>query len=501
MPKTRGSNTLATGRTGRRSGGGSIGTGGGGSSSANDGIDEVEIPQRLEDRLAASRTIDVTMESRTRGRNENIQVTFNPTSPGIASVRSESGSVYEVNYEENTCNCMHYRMRESGCRHIDATNIARGELHDGRGNESAHGQAISQQEVSTVLESQRGLDAQAEEQREALTREFEDDNFFYSDNVDEFRETMERVTYENLPYEYDNVLNGSNNTFGIELEFVGGDADAIARELYDLEICAYNYRVGYHSPGVPGKWRLERDGSVSSGTGGGEIVSPVLKDTPETWRNIETICEVAKRHGAQINYQTGAHVHIGMEPLDTARQRWRRFFNIVGSYEECIFRLAGGDLGGIRSGYSHYSMPFSNRASDAAVARFTMDTPEDVNRLTRNVSGMDRYYGINLTNVYQRHSPDTVEFRYFNGSLNPAQIQANIKIANGIMMASEKARTKDLDDMQVSESMKKRGNMLKESAGNNRRDEAQIMKFVDIMFSRKKDKDNILSVFTKNRWR
>jgi hypothetical protein len=49
--------------------------------------------------------------------------------------------------------------------------------------------------------------------------------------------------------------------------------------------------------------------------------------------------------------------------------------------------------------------------------------------------------------------------------------------------------------------MKRRGNMLRESANINSRDERQLMKFVDIIFSRKKDKDNIISVFGKNNWR
>lgn len=53
-----------------------------------------------------------------------------------------------------------------------------------------------------------------------------------------------------------------------------------------------------------------------------------LKDTPETWRQIEVICEVTKRHGARVNHSCGAHVHIGMNKLDTARERWRRFFKM-----------------------------------------------------------------------------------------------------------------------------------------------------------------------------
>ncbi|WP_447412759.1 hypothetical protein [Clostridium perfringens] len=53
-------------------------------------------------------------------------------------------------------------------------------------------------------------------------------------------------------------------------------------------------RLSYHSRSEQGKWKLERDGSVSNGDAGGEIVSPILKDTPKTCEQIKVICDVAK---------------------------------------------------------------------------------------------------------------------------------------------------------------------------------------------------------------
>lgn len=76
---------------------------------------------------------------------------------------------------------------------------------------------------------------------------------------------------------------------------------------------------------------------------------------------------------------------------------------------------------------------------------FRMDNEEDVRVMTERVSNMNRYYGINLKNIATDRAP-TVEFRYFNGSLNPKQIQANIKLAAGIINSSEKSRWRDTDD-------------------------------------------------------
>ncbi|MCX0356212.1 amidoligase family protein, partial [Clostridium perfringens] len=311
-----------------------------------------------------------------------------------------------------------------------------------------------------------------------------------------FDSDFNNITDSSVEYEYENVLNGNTNTFGVELEFVGGDADAIARELYDLGIVSAPRRLNYHSRGEAGKWKVERDGSVSLGITGGEIVSPVLKDTPETWRQIETICRVAKRHGARIDANCGGHVHIGMDKLDTARQRWRRFFKTIEVYEDCIYRAAGGDLGTIRAAALSYAKPFRERAAESKYIHFNMDNDDDVRNMARVVSENNRYYGINLTNIARDRAP-TVEFRHFNGSLNPKQIQANIKMAAGIINASEKARFRDTED----EIFKKRGNILKNSSTSDGvKTKRKMMEFLDIAFPRKNDKKVILNVFKKTNW-
>ena len=190
---------------------------------------------------------------------------------------------------------------------------------------------------------------------------------------------------------------------------------------------------------------------------------------------------------------------MGMEPLDTAKQRWKRFFKTIGGFEDVMYRLSGGSLGRVRSGYTSYARSFSERARHGDRTNFAMNEMADVQSLARNVSEGNRYYGINLTNIYNDTRPNTVEFRYFNSSLDPKQLQANVKVANAVMVAAEKARTRD--DI-VSENMRKRGEMLRVQAigSNSHSDHSAVKKFVDILFPRKKDKDHILSVYANNQW-
>ena len=476
MPKRR-SNTIATEAN---SGNGAIGVSGSGMSPG--------IINDLESRINSMlmETIVITGESRSRRRNEEIRVTYDEEDE-MYIVDSASNQRYFVSRDRESCNCPDFQSRNRVCRHINAVNNAIGVVEEGTRN----------MEVSEVMAVRIQQDIRDEIER-SQEGPSQDDGFFYLENLEEFYRTYESINDNLINYEYENVLNGNTSTFGVELEFVGGNADAIARELYDLGITAAPYRLNYHARVSDNtKWKLERDGSVSSGRQGGELVSPVLKDTPETWRQIEVICEVAKRHGARVNQSCGGHVHIGMKKLDTARQRWRRFFKMVENYEECLYRAAGGDLGRVRSNTSTYATNFNQRASMANRMNFRMDNEEDVRVMAERVSNMNRYYGINLKNIATDRAP-TVEFRYFNGSLNPRQIQANIKLAAGIINAAEKSRWRDTDD----ENYKKRGQILKNantSAGT--RTKEKMIELLDIAFSRKKDKDMILNVLKKNEWR
>lgn len=492
MPKGR-TNTISSRSSNRsngsRAGGVSSSFGAGGGSGISGGSAAGSDEQHTAEQLNELGTIQVEIESRTRGGIETVDVNFREE-PGLADVGSSSGNVYEVDYEHGTCNCMHYRMRETRCRHIDAVERAMGQVRNNNENIRIN-----------EIDARSNLDAIEDEDRNTIFQDQFDDGHFYLDNMDEFEDKLRDGV--DVEYEYENVLNGSDVTFGIELEFAGGNADAIARELYDEGICSDPQRLGYHRRSSNSElWKLESDSSVSRGSQGGELVSPILKDTPETWRNIEKICEIAKRHGAIINGTCGGHVHIGIDPLDTAKQRWKRLFKVISGYEECIYRAAGGDRGVIRDGHDHYAMPFRDRANMVIPSRITMNDENDLKNVVRGMSRQTRYYGLNLTNISDNRAK-TAEFRYFNGSLNPKQIQANVKLSAGVVMAARKNRTRDIQSIEyeVSESFKRRGNLVNKYDETDRRSDKKLAEFLDIAFTRKKDKDAILNVFSKNRWR
>jgi hypothetical protein len=190
---------------------------------------------------------------------------------------------------------------------------------------------------------------------------------------------------------------------------------------------------------------------------------------------------------------------MSFDPLDTAKYRWQRFFKTTGCFEPTMYKVAGGDIGQVRQGVDHYATSFASNAQRTLNYNPPVNNSDDINRMALLASRNNRYHGINLTNIHNHSKPNTVEVRYFNSSLNPAVIQTNIKIANGIMFASEKARIGSTSD---SESMKRRGHMLIQQriGNNNPNNHSNVRDFVDIAFSRKKDKDAVLKLYAKNSW-
>ena len=86
-------------------------------------------------------------------------------------------------------------------------------------------------------------------------------------------------------YQMENVIGDPNQTFGIEIEFDGGNPTEIARAMYEAGLASSPRQEGYHSSHRrPGMWSVETDATVN-----GEVVSPVLRDTPETWAQLQRV--------------------------------------------------------------------------------------------------------------------------------------------------------------------------------------------------------------------
>lgn len=453
MPKRRSSSAVSSGGAG-----GAVGAGAGiGSGSVAGSASGVPV--------GMSGPFTVEAYSRTRRQAESVQITFDNNDTAL--VGSGSGNTYRVTYGDagESCTCTDFEQRGSirPCRHIESVrNVLRGArfVEAPTPDDAAAGTG-----GNARSEAVEAFDRSAALAAEVLADQTDAECSLVNDE-ETFQELYQKASAGDMPYEYENVLNGSRNTFGVEIEFVGGDRRAIARELYQKGLIPSPSQGFYHAGRFPGLWAFELDGSVD-----GEVVSPVLRDNPEAWKQIEEVCEVIRRHGGRVDPRCGGHVHIGKVPLDHNDGHWNRLINLCRNNEDLLYRIAsGGDSRGSHRG-THYTVPLT-----------WLSTELTYNDLQRR-SG---YYPA----VSNRTA--TVEFRYFNGTLDPRQIQANVRLAHALVNASANPDTRVPDTRRI----------LGDTARGRTPDENHnaVRNFLDTVFTRARDKVSSLWLYATSQW-
>ncbi|MFC5401783.1 amidoligase family protein [Cohnella soli] len=388
----------------------------------------------------------VQMWSATRGREEQMRVEFSDAHR--ARITSESGHTYDVT--DTSCSCPHHRNRLQGteqtCRHIDALRLARGRTQEpapAAAAETDRVEPVIIQAVDRALHervTQRFADINwvEEEAREGVLNVWRENRAFdgvYMSEDDEAWQQLQEQAQGDWEYQYENVLGGTGNSFGMEIEFElprNVSYDHVAQALYRADIIDRPNYFGYHGGDGrvgPGYFRLETDGSLSHGL---ELVSPVMFDNRESWEKIEKATQILRDLGARTNDNTGGHIHVGIAPLDHRTYSWQRLARIGLAYEHNIYRMGGADAdtfarNGTRGEHrgSGYAAPFPS-----SVKQITSTSSAESARAAFG----QRYTIFNTTNVdASRNRKPTVEMRYPNSTLNPKQWQAQIQVANAIV--------------------------------------------------------------------
>lgn len=430
-----------------------------------------------------------------QGDNGTImQVSINADSN---QVDTDTGNTYTV--VGGLCNCPDFAHTGS-CVHIQAAELVRTGSTGSERPETISTNRVTPETPEAVNVQAREEDNQRRKRRSRLEvwQERYGDGQMLSQDEEAFKKLYSAVkTGTAINYEYENVLAGSENTFGVEIEFADADLRIIARELGELGV-GDGEVGGYHSSRQPGKWTVETDGSVTSGRyRGGEIVSPVLRDCPETWEQLEKVCDVIKRYGGRINSSCGGHVHICANPLDARSFRWNRLMKIWGGFEDVFYRMASGGQSNGQFRGSTYAKPLAS----ILPSKFFRDRQTDEQEIRGHVGS--RYHGLNFQNANPGSSKNTVEFRLWNGSLDPRQIQANVKTSMAVIHASENVR-------RGIESTQERARLIPvsqtmpygqaNSSGKDPDDHAEIKSLLDILFVRGKDKASALWLYASSKW-
>lgn len=319
----------------------------------------------------------------------------------------------------------------------------------------------------------------------------------YLKNTDAFLDDyQEALNSRNspLPFTVGSVANGNLSTvegegrgFGVEIEFDGGDAEAISAAMKQAGLSDGNtYYYGQNRD--YSRWKMTEDSSVT----GGEIVSRVLYDTPESWSELEQVCKIAKEHGAEVSMSTGGHVHIG----STGSHARKGVIAAVAAHQDVIRRLSTNPEAGVHRSFDgdHYTRPFSNDQMNTLYATRGDIDPYDFRRTMM----------VNIENA------NTIEFRDADGTLDAGHIQAQVMLSAALVAAAERGQWDDLNSENWSSQRvgggRAREQYVKEAFSSDQSSErtlasnVSLMTTLDALFPDRESKKRMLNLAARVRW-
>jgi len=226
-----------------------------------------------------------------------------------------------------------------------------------------------------------------------------------------------------LPYDATAGISapGSGRAFGAEIEFDFHEdmnehdreqaLSAIGYSLYRMRLAGTKRQVDAEV--LRGKemyarthehgWVFKTDGSCA-----GEIASPVMYDTEETWENLSRVLATVHRYGGVANTNTGMHVHVSAGDFEARSDARSRTQALLDGSADAWLRLATHPGRGTHRGVT-YCEPGSSAAE-------------------RSTDPSERDTWVNFQNVTGRDN-DHVEFRLWDGTLDPAVSQQQIALS------------------------------------------------------------------------
>jgi hypothetical protein len=219
--------------------------------------------------------------------------------------------------------------------------------------------------------------------------------------------------------------------YGIEIEafFHNGTskrdlANALQQAGVNCTTEGYNHITRQH-------WKIVTDNSIKSNRYRNieafEIVSPVLQGEAGL-NELQKVCEVLARLGAELNRSTGLHIHLDAEGFDL--QTWKNLFWNYAQYEIAIDAF----------------MPRSRRVNNNAYCQ-SVNNGQLLAKIESKTTIQDlancvgtRYYKINAQ-AYLRHK--SVEFRHHSGTIEFAKIKNWLYFLHHLVRFSQTQRTQN----------------------------------------------------------
>lgn len=270
-------------------------------------------------------------------------------------------------------------------------------------------------------------------------------NLFYQDVTAALR--RKEKGEEVIHYLHENVTDGmadpenpGSRAFGVELEFELKPPEgmshyeakeAIAKELYEKGLTDTAYQQGYHSGRRSGwaNWSFEEDSTV----GGGEIVSPLLRDTPKDWKQLSDVLDVMKKYGAVTSNDTGSHIHVSTASYGESTAKNAQLLRDTNADADMLYRLATNPKKGKHRGMEWCRPNVDDKMGDIS------DELLDGHRVLTPIQSDNHNIGVNFGGATNNlYSKNHVEFRQWDATLDKGIIQQQIVVSLGLVDRAER---------------------------------------------------------------
>lgn len=297
------------------------------------------------------------------------------------------------------------------------------------------------------------------------------------------------MTLKKYYLELRNKLNiDTNITFAGEIEFEEAHRDLIELNLYNIF--------------PTDDWIVKDDNTLSNG---GEVNSPILRDSEKTWMDFSTVCSIVNNN-AYVLDNTSAHVHIGMHILGNNPKYWRNFALLWMTYENIITRFLYGEYISQRISMDEFAKPISKLLIDNFSRIEDRTKYYNANYILSVLNcGDDRRRSVNFKNCADSEllfydkvgNKNTVEFRGGNGTFNSIIWQNNINL---LVKLLEYSKSDYFDEKTIQKRLKEiiRNNIPSNITKYNQINIVQAIEFADLIFNNNLDKIYFLRQYIKD---
>lgn len=224
-----------------------------------------------------------------------------------------------------------------------------------------------------------------------------------------------------------------NTTFGIEIEYGN-----VLKDIIDnLTKNYYGERLNNYE-----KWMYQYERSFANFIDkkyyGGEFDSPVFVNKEEYFIQLKNVCDALLKNGAIVDERMALHVHVGKDILKNNLKYLENFLKLYMIYEDIIYKF--GYYGKTpRKVIDDYARAISYDLFDI-LEENEYSSFNDLIYILR-VIFKNKKTGINFYNInpgfYDSFNHlNTIEYRMFNGTIDPVIIQNMVNLSCSLLETS-----------------------------------------------------------------